>query len=66
MMNKNHKKALAKTITWKLISSTVFFLIVWLGGLDLSKAGTLTLIDFVVKTILMYGHELAWQGKMKG
>ena len=61
----NHKKALLKTLSWRAISSTSFFLVVWIYGVDLQASIMLTVADAVFKSALFYGHELAWQGKLK-
>ena len=63
--HKNHKKAIMKTISWNLISSTLVFIIASILNIDLSTAGSLALINMVIKPFIMFGHELMWQGKCK-
>ena len=62
---KKHRKAILKSITWRLISSTALFATMWIWSADLKFASGLTAIDAVVKMILYYLHELAWQNKSK-
>ena len=65
MRRLNNKKAILKTITWRSISSISFFFIVLFWSDSYKLAGSLTLVDAVVKTVLYYIHELAWQGRGK-
>ena len=65
MRSKNHKKALFKVISWRIISSVVLFALATILGVEWKVAGSLALIDTLLKSFLMYLHELAWQGRMK-
>ena len=62
---KKHRKAVFKSITWRLISSTALFAMMWVWSADLTFASSLTAVDAVIKMILYYLHELAWQDKSK-
>ena len=64
-MAKKHKKALAKSISWRLLSSATTFGITYAVLGSLQSAGLITLIEAVFKTILYYTHELYWQGKSR-
>lgn len=54
------KRHLAKTVTYRLLSTGAGFLAVWLGT-DSIKAGALfSLAELVFKPLLYYLHERAW------
>lgn len=61
----NVKKALIKTMTWKAISSVIFFILLFIFTNSAKMAGELAAIDFVLKAIAYYFHELAWQKRDK-
>lgn len=65
MKPKKHRKAILKAITWRAISSTALFIIMWIWSADFTLATSLTAVDAAVKLILYYLHELAWQDKSK-
>lgn len=65
MIGRNHKKALMKVLSWRIISTIILFALATILGVEWKIAGSLAFIDTVVKSLLMYLHELAWQGKMK-
>lgn len=65
MKDKNHRKAVMKTVSWKIISSVVLFGLMWIGNVDLKDASWITAADFVIKIFLMYFHELLWQGRAR-
>ena len=62
---KNNRKALTKAITWRMISTSTTFLMIyiWFGEWELATG--FALVEAVVKFAEYYLHELAWQGKMK-
>lgn len=64
-MKKNQKKAILKTISWRIISSAALFIISYYYTDSMTASTSLTAADAVIKTIIYYFHELAWQGKMK-
>lgn len=54
------KRHLAKTITYRLLSTGAGFVAVWLGT-DSLKAGALfSVAELIFKPILYYLHERAW------
>lgn len=64
-MGHNSKKALYKTITWRLISSGLFFIVALFFMDNAKDASAITMVDAVIKTIAYYVHELSWQGRLK-
>ena len=65
ILRKNQRKAVAKTLTWRLVSSVALFVMAFIYTESVSSATSFTLIDAGIKTFLYYMHELAWQGKLK-
>jgi len=64
-VKRDYKRAILKTLTWRVISAASFFGIVLIYSGSYKSATALTLIDGFIKTFLFYGHELAWQGRGK-
>ena len=54
------KRHIAKTITYRILSTGVGFIAVWIGTGSM-KAGTLfSVAELVFKPVLYYLHERAW------
>lgn len=54
------KRHLAKTITYRLLSTGAGFLAVWLGTDSLKAGAVFSLAELVIKPVLYYLHERAW------
>jgi len=57
---KSRFRHLAKTITWRLVASATTFSLVYIFSIDLTIAGTITIVEFFLKMLLYYLHERAW------
>ena len=66
LVDGNLKKALIKSVTWRVISTSTSFVIAFLIFGSWRLAGGYAALDAVVKFALYYLHELGWQGKLKG
>lgn len=54
-------KAIAKTITWRLIASITTFILAQLFGLSMEKAFYIASVEVVIKMLFYYWHERMWQ-----
>lgn len=55
------KRSLAKTVTYRLISSAIGFLVVWILS-DNAKTGAMfSLAEIIYKPLQYYIHERVWQ-----
>jgi uncharacterized membrane protein len=54
------KRHIAKTISYRVISSGVGFLIVWLSTGSVKVGATFTIAELVYKPIQYYVHERIW------
>lgn len=59
------KRHIAKTISYRLVSSGVGFLIVWLSTGSVKVGATLTIAELVYKPIQYYIHERIWYKYIK-
>lgn len=64
-MGKNTRKALYKAITWRVISTSLTFALVYLWFGSLKTAGVYAIFESVIKFVAYYIHELAYQGRLK-
>lgn len=62
---KNTKKAFAKALTWRGISTATTFLMVWAWFGEWKTATGFALVEAAIKFTQYYLHELAWQGRLK-
>jgi uncharacterized membrane protein len=60
-----NKKTLAKTLSWRLISSATTFTIAYMIDGTIKKAGMIVAIDTVIKTLFYYLHERAWENQKR-
>tara|TARA_Y100000310_G_C20282105_1_gene623097 strand:- start:101 stop:301 length:201 start_codon:yes stop_codon:yes gene_type:complete len=56
----SRKRHLAKTITWRLLATSITVLLTWFVTNDISAATGVGLLDIVVKMALYYMHERVW------
>ena len=59
-MLETNARSIVKTISWRVLVSTVSFLLSWYVTGSLELAGILLASKAVVNTILYYGHERLW------
>jgi uncharacterized membrane protein len=59
------KRHIAKTISYRLVSSGVGFLIVWLSTGSVKVGATFTIAELVYKPIQYYIHERIWYKYIK-
>lgn len=59
------KRHLAKTISYRIVSSGVGFLIVWLSTGSVKVGATFTIAELVYKPIQYYIHERIWYKYIK-
>lgn len=62
-MAKKLRKAFYKTLSWKIISTSVLFILILLLGGAWDLGAKVTILNFVITTVLYYFHELHWQGR---
>jgi uncharacterized membrane protein len=55
------KRSLAKTITYRLISSAIGFLVVWALSDDIKTGAMFSVAELIYKPLQYYIHERIWQ-----
>jgi uncharacterized membrane protein len=55
------QRSLAKTITYRLISSAIGFLVVWALSNDIKTGAMFSIAELVYKPLQYYIHERIWQ-----
>lgn len=66
MQTESHVRSLLKGLTWRLVATaTIIALAYWKTG-SLSFALELGAMEFIVKYVLYYLHERAWQLAPRG
>jgi uncharacterized membrane protein len=56
-------KTLMKSITWRVIATTITAIISYFVTENIEVAGKIIAADFALKTISYYGHEKLWESK---
>lgn len=56
----SHKKTIIKTISYRVISTSVLMLFVWLYTGELLLSLSAGAIEFVTKSVIFYVHERVW------
>jgi len=59
-MEQTRKRAVAKTITFRIIATVATVVLVYAFTRNLAISGTIGILDMVVKVIIYYFHERAW------
>ena len=57
----SQKRSITKTITFRIISSVVTMLLVYAFTSNWTMAGTIGVLDAVLKLFIYYFHERAWE-----
>ena len=55
-----HRRTLAKTITWRITGSTSTFTIAYLMTGSVSLSSGIAIVQMIVNTFLYYAHDSAW------
>ncbi len=64
MLNPN-QKALAKTVSWRVLASVDTLAIAYLVTGSVELAGSIMGIEVITKMVLYYLHERLWNGERK-
>lgn len=54
-------RSLLKGLSWRVVATTTIIVIVWFKTGNISQAVEIGAIEFIIKLLLYYGHERAWQ-----
>ena len=54
------KRSLAKTATWRVCATVTTIVLVWIYFGNITAAISVGIIETIVKTIVYYLHERAW------
>ena len=54
------KRSLVKGLTYRVLSSTITVLLVYLLTGDLTASGVIGLFEFTIKLLFYYAHERIW------
>ena len=60
-IKESHTRSLLKGLSWRIVATCTIMIIIWYKTGDLSLAGQVGFIEFIVKYALYYFHERAWQ-----
>jgi uncharacterized membrane protein len=55
------KRSLAKTVTYRLISSAIGFVVVWILSDNVKTGAMFSLAEIIYKPLQYYIHERVWQ-----
>ena len=55
------QRSIAKTITYRLISTATGFLVVWLLSKDVKVGAMFSIVELIYKPLQYYIHERLWQ-----
>ena len=59
-MNDSNARSIVKTITWRLTGSGATFLVSYLMTNSFAIAGSITIIQMTINSILYFIHERLW------
>jgi len=60
LKDKLFKRRIYKTITWRIIATILTFIIAWYITGDPLSGITISMLDFLSKTLTYYWHEAVW------
>mgnify|MGYP003661746902 CR=1 FL=1 len=55
------QRSIAKSITYRLISTATGFLVVWLLSKDVKTGAMFSIVELIYKPLQYYIHERIWQ-----
>lgn len=61
MTKESRLRSILKAFTWRIVATTTIIIIVYLKTGSIQGALEIGAIEFVIKFILFYLHERAWQ-----
>lgn len=61
MATDRHRRTVVKGLTWRVAATLTTFIISWIVTGQLDTAFAIGGIEFVVKFVVYYAHERAWQ-----
>jgi uncharacterized membrane protein len=61
MATDKHRRTIAKGVTWRFTATATTFIISWVVTGNVETALAIGGIEFVVKFLVYYMHERAWQ-----
>jgi len=64
-MEVQNRRHIAKTISYRIVSTGIGFLIVWLASGSIKVGATFSLAELVYKPIQYYIHERVWYKYIK-
>lgn len=62
----SHLRSIIKGLTWRVIATTTIFGITYFTTGEMDTAIQVASIEFVIKLIIYYLHERAWQSVPRG
>ena len=62
----SHLRSVLKGLTWRVVATTTIILIVYFKTGNIKGALEIGAIEFVIKFLLYYLHERAWQSFPRG
>ena len=62
----SHLRSLIKGLTWRIIATSTIFGITYFTTGEMDTAVKIASIEFVIKLIIYYLHERAWQAVPRG
>ncbi len=62
----SHLRSILKGLTWRVIATSTIFTITYFTTGEMDTAIQVASIEFVIKLIIYYMHERAWQAVPRG
>jgi len=66
IQKESHLRSIIKGLTWRVVASFTILVITYLLTGEMETALKVTGVEFVVKLLLYYFHERAWQQVPRG
>ena len=66
VQKESHLRSIFKGLTWRIVASTTILIITYFMTGEIETALKVTGVEFVVKLLLYYLHERAWQQVPRG
>lgn len=66
VQKESHLRSIIKGFTWRIIATSTIFGITYFTTGEMDTAITIASIEFVIKLIIYYLHERAWQTVPRG
>lgn len=59
-MTESHKRSIVKAITWRFLATLTTMILVFIFTGSLALAGSIGIFDVIIKLMVYYSHERAW------